>query len=74
MDSYDHLIEADLKHSAALVASFVYNAAQRDEKLPRKKCQNQHQTKEVFKSQRLRKEPLTFIYYYNPTESFLFTG
>jgi hypothetical protein len=36
MDSYDHLIEADLKHSAALVASFVYNAAQRDEKLPRK--------------------------------------
>jgi carboxypeptidase Q len=36
MDSYDHLIEADLKHSAAVVAAFVYNAAQRDEKLPRK--------------------------------------
>jgi hypothetical protein len=36
MDSYDHLVEADLKHSAALVASFVYNASQRDEKLPRK--------------------------------------
>ena len=36
MDSYDHLIEADLKHSAAVVAAFVYNAAQRNEKLPRK--------------------------------------
>ncbi len=36
MDSYDHLIEADLKHSAAVVASFVFAAAQRDEKLPRK--------------------------------------
>jgi hypothetical protein len=36
MDSYDHLIEADLKHSAAVVAAFVYNAAMRDEMLPRK--------------------------------------
>jgi hypothetical protein len=36
MDSYDHLIEADLKHSAAVVAAFVYNAAMRNEKLPRK--------------------------------------
>ena len=36
MDSYDHLVEADLKHSAAVVAAFIYAAAQRDEKLPRK--------------------------------------
>lgn len=36
MDSYDHLIEADLKHTAVILAAFVYNAAQRDEKLPRK--------------------------------------
>lgn len=36
MDTYDHLIEADLKQIATIVASFVYNAAQRDEKLPRK--------------------------------------
>ena len=36
MDTYDHLIEADLKSSAAIVAAFVYNAAMRDEKLPRK--------------------------------------
>lgn len=37
MDVYDHLIEADLKQIATVVSSFVYHAAQRDEKLPRKK-------------------------------------
>ncbi|HJV20224.1 MAG TPA: M20/M25/M40 family metallo-hydrolase [Sediminibacterium sp.] len=36
MDVYDHLIEADLKQMATIVASFAYNAAQRSEKLPRK--------------------------------------
>jgi hypothetical protein len=36
MDSYDHLIPEDLKQAATIVAAFVYNAAQRDEKLPRK--------------------------------------
>lgn len=36
MDSYDHLIYDDLKQIATIVASFVYNAAMRDEKLPRK--------------------------------------
>jgi hypothetical protein len=36
MDVYDHLIEADLKQMATIVASFVYYASQRDEKLPRK--------------------------------------
>ncbi len=36
MDTYDHLIPADLKQMATIVASFVYNAAMRDEKLPRK--------------------------------------
>jgi carboxypeptidase Q len=36
MDSYDHLREDDLKQIAAIVAAFVYDAAQRDEKLPRK--------------------------------------
>ena len=37
MDVYDHLIEADLKQMATIIAAFVYNTAQRDEKLPRKK-------------------------------------
>jgi len=36
MDVYDHLIEADLKQMATIVASFVYHTAQRDAKLPRK--------------------------------------
>ncbi|MEY3178858.1 MAG: hypothetical protein RJB42_1099, partial [Bacteroidota bacterium] len=33
---YDHLIEADLKQMATIIAAFVYNTAQRDQKLPRK--------------------------------------
>lgn len=37
MDSYDHLQADDLKQAATIIASFVYNAAMRDEKLPRKK-------------------------------------
>jgi carboxypeptidase Q len=36
MDSYDHLQAADLKQAAVIIASFVYNAAQRNEKIPRK--------------------------------------
>jgi hypothetical protein len=36
MDSYDHLIPDDLKQIATIVAAFVYDAANRDEKLPRK--------------------------------------
>jgi hypothetical protein len=37
MDAYDHLQPNDLKQAAVIIASFVYNAAQRNEKLPRKK-------------------------------------
>jgi carboxypeptidase Q len=36
MDTYDHLIPEDLKQAATIIASFVYNTAQRDEKIPRK--------------------------------------
>jgi Zn-dependent M28 family amino/carboxypeptidase len=36
MDVYDHLIEEDLKQMAVIVAGFAYNAAQREDKLPRK--------------------------------------
>lgn len=36
MDSYDHLIAEDLQQISVIVASFVYNASMRDEKLPRK--------------------------------------
>ncbi|MEY3159643.1 MAG: hypothetical protein RLZZ49_1123, partial [Bacteroidota bacterium] len=37
MDVYDHLIENDLKQIAAVVCSFAYHTAQRDQKIPRKK-------------------------------------
>lgn len=36
MDVYDHLQEDDLKQAATIVAAFVYDAAMRDEKIPRK--------------------------------------
>ena len=36
MDTYDHLVAEDLKQAATIIASFVYNTAQRDQKLPRK--------------------------------------
>lgn len=36
MDVYDHLQEDDLKQAATIIAAFVYNAAMRNEKLPRK--------------------------------------
>ena len=36
MDVYDHVLEEDLQQSAVIAASFIYQAAMRDEKLPRK--------------------------------------
>lgn len=36
MDTYERLSMPDLKHNAVITASFVYNAAMRDEKLPGK--------------------------------------
>ncbi|MFI5187112.1 MAG: M20/M25/M40 family metallo-hydrolase [Chitinophagales bacterium] len=39
MDDYDHLVPDDLKQAAIIIATFVYNTAQRDEKMPRKELQ-----------------------------------
>lgn len=36
MDTYDHLVPADLKQAATIIASFVYNTAQLEQKIPRK--------------------------------------
>jgi len=36
MDNYDHLVPEDLIQASTLAASFIFSAAQRDEKLPRK--------------------------------------
>ncbi|HEY6349431.1 MAG TPA: M20/M25/M40 family metallo-hydrolase [Candidatus Angelobacter sp.] len=41
MDTYDHVIEGDLKQSAAVAAFLIYNLAMRDEKLPRKPLPSQ---------------------------------
>ena len=43
MDNWDHLIEADLKQAATIIASFVWNTSQRDEKLPRKALEIENQ-------------------------------
>ena len=40
MDVYDHVLADDLKQSAAIAASFIYQAAIRDDKLPRKVLTN----------------------------------
>lgn len=48
MDSYDHLQADDLKQAATVIASFVYHAAQRDEKLPRKPATQQTQGRQGF--------------------------
>lgn len=36
IDVYDHVIPADLKQASAVMASFIYHTAQREERLPRK--------------------------------------
>lgn len=40
MDTYDHLHAEDLKQAATIIATFVYNTAQRDQKIPRKAKKN----------------------------------
>lgn len=44
MDTYDHLVPEDLKQAATIVAAFVYNTAQRDERLPRKELPKPRET------------------------------
>jgi hypothetical protein len=48
MDDYDHLVPEDLKQAAIIVASFVYNTAQRDEMMPRKELQPPPQNRRGF--------------------------
>lgn len=43
MDLYEHVLPDDLKQSAVIAASFIYQAAMRDEKLPRKRSPNSPQ-------------------------------
>jgi len=36
MDTYERIVEEDMRKNAVIVAAFVYHAANREEKLPRK--------------------------------------
>ena len=36
MDNFDHLVGDDLKQAATIIAYFIWQTSQRDEKLPRK--------------------------------------
>ena len=38
MDVLDYMAEDTLKHNVAIIATFVYHAAMRDEMMPRKKA------------------------------------
>jgi len=38
MDLYDRAIEGDLKQCSVVMAGFAYNAAMRDERIPRKQA------------------------------------
>jgi len=48
MDTYDHLVPEDLKQASIIVATFVYNTAMRDEKLPRKELAKPSQPQRGF--------------------------
>lgn len=48
MDTYDHLVPDDLKQAAVIIATFVYNTAQRDEKMPRKDMPPARPTQRAF--------------------------
>ncbi len=39
MDNWDHLVEEDLKQASTIIAAFVWHTAQRDDKLPRRKME-----------------------------------
>jgi Zn-dependent M28 family amino/carboxypeptidase len=39
MDNYDHLVPDDLKQAATIIATFVWETAQRDEMLPRREME-----------------------------------
>ena len=48
MDTYDHLVADDLKQAAVIIATFVYNTAQRDEEMPRKEMPPARQQQRAF--------------------------
>ena len=56
MDNWDHLVEEDLSQAATIIASFVWNTSQRDEKLPRKlleETKKDASSKKLYKSDKV---------------------
>ena len=49
MDNLDHLVEDDLKQSATIIASFVWNTSQLDERLPRKASEEEKMSEKIEK-------------------------
>lgn len=47
MDTWDQLSEEDLKQAATIIATFVWNTAQRDERLPRKPSPEESMTEKA---------------------------
>jgi carboxypeptidase Q len=43
MDNYDHLVADDLKQAATIIAYFIWQTSQRDEKLPRKSIDKKYE-------------------------------
>jgi len=43
MDNYDHLVADDLKQAATMIAYFIWQTSQRDEKLPRKSIDKKYE-------------------------------
>lgn len=56
LDVYDHVIPADVKQAAAVLAGFIYQAATRDEKLPRKHMSNLVEKKDEKKKKKKKKK------------------
>ena len=54
MDNWDHLVAEDLQQAATIIASFVWNTSQRDERLPRKP--NEEEVREQKRVQRVQSE------------------
>jgi len=50
LDTYDHLREDDLKQASVIMAAFLYHAATRDEKLPRKPLPKEPKKKDEAKA------------------------
>ena len=57
MDSYDRVSNNDLQQAAVIIASFVYNTAQRDDLLPRKPLPKPQSAKPIGSKDKINSKP-----------------